>query len=255
MTLVLTEISQYGMVMGADSAATCKTLLPNEQTGYRVLTGVHKLFPIPYLRAGISCWGYGQVGNFETDIWLGDFIRRQQRQSQNLQEFAIQLQDELNRIIPSTQSGEAEAGFHLGGFVDTDGGQTPDFWHIHNGPSQFFANIDPHVFNANHDLAAAIEQGIYDPNDRDKIYITRNGDYQFYAKWWENFEEVITKFLRSQGIHVPKQSLQGRVEYVRFPIRSISEIYAMSTRLPSIGGQIITLAIDLNGIWSYEEKV
>lgn len=255
MTLVLTEISQYGMVMGADSAVTQKILLPNGRMESRVLTGVHKLLPVPYLQAGISCWGYGQIGNCETDIWLSDFIRRQQGQSQTLQGFATQLQDELNRVIPPTQSGQAEAGFHLAGFVCMDGGQAPDFWHIHNGPSQFFLNIDPHVFNANHDLAAAIERGKYDPNNRDRIYITRNGDYKFYAKWWENFEEVLTRFLRSQDIHVPKQSLQGRVEYVRFQIRSIREIYAMSTLLPSIGGQIITLAIDHNGIWSYEEKV
>lgn len=252
MTLVLTEISQYGIVMGADSAVTCETPLPSGGTGRRVLTGVQKLFPIPYLQAGVSCWGYGQIGNFETDVWLSDFIRRHQGQSQTLQDFAMQLQDELNRIIPPTQSGQGEAGFHLAGFVSRNGRLTPDFWHIHNGPSQFFNNIDPHVFNANHDLAGAMAQGSY--NHSTPNLIARNGDYLFYAAWWKDFEDLLKATLRQRGINIPLPSLEGRAEYIRFQIRTISEIYSMSTLLASIGGEISILAIDTSGTCSFYRR-
>ena len=253
MTLVLTEISQYGIVMGADSAVTCETPLPGGSTGRRVLTGVQKLFPIPHLQAGVSCWGYGQIGNFETDIWLNDFIGRQQNRSQTLEEFAGALRDELNQIMPRTQSGKAEAGFHLAGFVNTEGSWEPDFWHVHNGPSQFFDNIDPYVFNANHDLAGAIAQGGYDRNN--PYLIVRNGDYLFYAAWWEDFELLLNRTLRQRGINVPRPSLLGRADYVRFQIRTISGIYGMSILLPSIGGEITVLTIDANGIHSFDRAI
>lgn len=250
MTLVLTEISQYGIVMGADSAVTCPTRLPNGQTGKRVLIGVHKLIPIPYLQAGVSCWGYGQIDNFETDIWLNDFILRHRDQNQTLQTFATLLQDELNTITQPNQSGQAEAGFHLAGFVYIEGRLQPDFWHIHNGHSQYFTSIDPHVFNANHDLAGAIQSGSYDHNN--PYFICRNGDYLFYAAWWQSFENLLNSTLRQSNINIPRLSLEGRAEYIRFQIRTISQIYDMSTLLPSIGGKISTLTIDPNGIHSFD---
>jgi hypothetical protein len=253
MTLVLTEISQYGIVMGADSAVTCETQLPSGERGHRVLFGIQKLFPIPYLKAGVSCWGYGQIGNMDTDVWLNDFIQRLEGRVTTLREFALCLQDELRATI-RPQSGQSECGFHLAGFVEEQGRFVPDFWHIHNGPSEYFTNIDATLFNANHDLAAARAQGRYDPNNANMIYITRNGDYQFYAAWWEAFERVIDNFLRGQDIQVPKPTLHGRVEYVRFQIRSISEIYGMSMLLPSIGGEIYTLAIDASGIRSFDRR-
>lgn len=252
MTLVLTEISEYGIIMGADSAVTSQTTSPGGQVGRRVLTGVRKLFPIPYFQAGVSCWGYGQIGNLDADIWLSDFIQRHKSESQTLQDFATQLQDELNRIIPPTQSGQGKAGFHLAGFVSRSGRLTTDFWHIHNGPSQFFSDIDPHVFNANHDLVGAIALGGYDHNN--PYLIVRNGDYLFYATWWENFERILNATLRRQGITTPVPSLPGRAEYIRFQIRTISEIYSMSTLLPSIGGEISILTIDANDIRSFDRR-
>ncbi|MBA7503150.1 hypothetical protein ES706_01758 [subsurface metagenome] len=253
MTLVLTEISRYGIVMGADSAVTCETQLPTGERVPRVLIGVQKLFSVPYLKAGVSCWGYGQIGDIETDVWLNDFIWRLEGQVGTLQEFARRLRDELRAII-GPGSGQGECGFHLAGFVEEQGPLVPDFWHIHNGPSEYFRDIDATIFNANHDLAVARAQGRYDPSNPNMIYITRNGDYRFYAVWWEAFEKVIDNFLRAQGIQVPKPSLQGRIEYVRFQIRSISEIYKMSTRLPSIGGEISTLAIETSGIHSFDRR-
>jgi len=250
MTLVLTDISQYGIVMGADAADTMETRLPGGKKGLRVLNGVKKLFPLPHLKAGISCWGHGEIGDLMTDIWLSHFIERHQDRSKTLQEFAIQLQDELNRTIPPTQSGEAEAGFHLAGFVSRDGRRTPDLWHIHNGASQFFGNIDPHVFNANHDLAAATSKGVYSPGRPN--FILRNGDYEFYAAWWKDFESLLNRTLRLRHVHIPRPSLEGRAEYIRFQIRTIGEIYAMSTRLPSIGGETSILTIDDIGIRYYQ---
>jgi len=254
MTLVLTEISYYGIVMCADSEVTCETRLPNGSKTWRVLNGVQKLVPIVHLDAGVSCWGYGKIGDIDTDIWLTDFIKRHIDDTKNLEQFASTLQDELRQVI-GPRSDKSECGFHLAGYTrDKKGNLVPDFWHIHNGSNEYFKTIDPRQFNANHDLAGAIRQGRYRIGDQINTYITRNGDYQFYAAWSEEFEKVVNKFLREQGIDIPKTSLLGRVDYLRFQIRSISEIYSMSTLLPTIGGGISTLAIDSTGIQLSEMK-
>jgi hypothetical protein len=78
MTLVLTEISKFGIAMAADSAVTCDDPLPNGRVVNRVLTGVKKLQVIPKIHAGISVWGEGDIEfedkSYPTDIWLEYFI-------------------------------------------------------------------------------------------------------------------------------------------------------------------------------------
>ncbi len=114
-------------------------------------------------------------------------------------------------------------------------------------------NIAPYVFNANHALAEAIVQGGFDHND--PFSIVRNGDYLFYAAWWEDFERLLNATLRQRGINVPRPSLQGRADYVRFQIRTISRIYGMSILLPSIGGEVTALTIDTNGIRYFNRTI
>jgi hypothetical protein len=53
LTLILTEISVFGIAMAADSAVTEEVVTPNGTREYRVLTGVHKLQVIKKLKAGM----------------------------------------------------------------------------------------------------------------------------------------------------------------------------------------------------------
>lgn len=65
MTLVLTEISPFGISMAADSAVTIR----NMQNGLLPVqpNSALKLHLIPYLDAGIYCWGIGRIRNKSTD--------------------------------------------------------------------------------------------------------------------------------------------------------------------------------------------
>lgn len=78
MTLIITELSKYGIVMVADTAVTFTEILPNGSEFHHVLNGAQKLQGIPYLRAGISVWGLGSIptqnGDLSTDVWINDFI-------------------------------------------------------------------------------------------------------------------------------------------------------------------------------------
>src|SRR4051794_9688353 len=68
MTLILTEISCHGIAMAADSAVT----EIYTATGAAVATpnAARKLQPVPHLRAGLSCWGMGEIEDIPTDQWL-----------------------------------------------------------------------------------------------------------------------------------------------------------------------------------------
>jgi hypothetical protein len=250
MTLVLTELSKLGIAMAADTALLQKTpTYDTTQLEPRVYHGAMKLRPIPKIKAGVSVWGDGRVGTVDTDIWLREFIVREEQRYDDLQSFASVLREKLNNTVdplPTNQT-NARMGFHLAGFEDTKNGKQPCFYHIHNGTSQFFNDIDPRIFNANFDRPPqAYSEG--------QFYITRNGDYILYMQVFGMLEQYFN-LLRSRGLRLPfPENLRMRAEYLRFQIRTVSEIYLLSNTIPWIGGQITTLTIRPEGIESYETR-
>jgi hypothetical protein len=263
MTLLLTEISRYGIAMAADSALSVPTLLPVErQYIYRVYFGATKLRPIPKLQAGISWWGEGKIGGVDTDVWLLDFIHRNEAQYNTLRQFAILLRNQLReqiRPIPTTD-GEAlrygSIGFHLAGFTRRQNSLLPTFWHIHNGQSERYQDIDPTLVNANNDIPpqTAREELARPERTRDEDWLLiRNGEFQtVYAPFYQVMREL-TRFLRTQRtVIIPAQSLKGRAEFLAFQIRAIRDLYGMSQDLlPSVGGNVAILTISQNRIQNY----
>src|SRR5665213_500892 len=72
MTLILTELTPFGIAMAADSAVT----FTHPTTGYSFVqpNAAAKLQSIPSLNAGVSCWGIGAIEDAPTDEWLAAFI-------------------------------------------------------------------------------------------------------------------------------------------------------------------------------------
>jgi hypothetical protein len=249
MTLILTEISHLGIAMATDSAVTFTVDVSG--ASWAVPSAAKKLQIIPSLNAGISCWGLGQVGTTKTDVWLADFIRRHDR-SASIETLARSLASELNSMLGPNSDGKPTAGFHVAGFLHDDLGEAASLFHVHDGPSTALAaqgiTIDPHVFNANHDIPpartrAAVSQG--------QTIILRNGDYHLYAQLFQKLEELFTS-LRPLGISIPhSRHLLDRVEYLVFQIRTVAEIYRQSNLVDSIGGAIPFLAISQAGIHTH----
>lgn len=271
MTLVLTEISQFGIAMAADTAVTIQMPLPDGKNLIRVLTGVTKLQPIEKLQAGVSVWGQGQIGGIDSDVWLDRFIRTKQNECDSIDTFALLLRDQLRKIIPAMNPEETHSGtigFHLAGFAEADGKKVPSFYHIHNGRSTALErrgiSIDPSLINANHDLppsevTAFLEKGL--------AYATSNGDYRTYREMFgilENFLNDLANRTRGRVLIPISSCLNDRSEWLRFKIETMANIYRMSgvrfqgsdeyARLPTIGGAITTLTISTSGIERYETR-
>ena len=231
--------------MAADSAVT----MINNVTGaiYARPNSAIKLQIIPYLNAGISCWGQGTIAGLSTDQWLSNFISVNSRRRQ-LGAFARELERQLNsQAVPNANG---SLGFHLAGFENYQGNLTPSFYHIHDGPSTTLAGrnipVVPNRFNANHDLSPSLVlQSVKNQN-----LITRNGDYQIYAQIFDLLDNFFLQLIPS-GIIIPhSQNLHDRADYLVFQIRTVSEIYRLSNLVPGIGGGIHYLTINVNGIHS-----
>ncbi|MEW6004578.1 MAG: hypothetical protein AB1695_04605 [Stygiobacter sp.] len=235
--------------MAADTAVTftnTKTGLSHVQNNAAV-----KLQTIPYINAGISCWGMGQINGISTDEWLKNFITNNSKLT-TLKEFADTLADELNKVIPKNPTPQnSRLGFHLGGFEIYQGSSVPSFYHIHEGASttlqQRGITINPNQFNANHDLPPAVALQLF---SQGKIWITRNGDYRLYANIFNQLESLFQQ-LQPLGIVIPNtQNLSDRAEYLVFQIRTTAEIYRLSNLIPGIGGNIHFVTISQAGLHS-----
>lgn len=239
MTLIITELSKFGIVMVADSAVTFTEILPNGGQFHHVLNGAQKLQAIPYLKAGISVWGLGSIptqhGNLSTDVWINDFIVRHS-QVGTLAEFADSLAQELQESIGDSQ---VAVGFHLAGFVDVESRNLPTFYHVRNVDGTF-VHYDFHEFIAGQD---------FPPRElaETEMYITRNGDYGAYAVLVNAVHNALPIIQNGIGINIPHSSLQGRVAYHSAWIKFVSELYASSGLLRTIGGSISALGIYPDG--------
>jgi len=239
MTLIITELSKFGIVMVADSAVTFTETLPDGSQFPHVLNGAQKLQAIPYLGAGISVWGLGnmptQNGNLSTDVWINDFIARHS-QVATLSEFADCLTQELQESLGEN---EISVGFHLAGFVEMENQKLPTFYHVRNVDGTF-AHYEFHEFIVGQD---------FPPRElaENELYITRNGDYGAYAVLANAIHNALPIIQNGIGINIPYPSLQGRIAYHSAWIKFVSELYASSGLLRTIGGSISALGIYSDG--------
>jgi hypothetical protein len=246
MTLVLTELSPFGIAMAADSAVTY--LDPGTGGRFVKPNAAEKLQVIPWLHAGLACWGIGEINGKATDEWIAGFIRTNSGMP-DLPSFANALAAALQTHVGPSPKGEPRLGFHLAGYEKYNGEQVPSFYHIHDGPSTTLQarglTVDPHRFNANHDMPPGEFLRL---TTAEGGWITRNGDYILYAQLF-NILDGFFEALAQENIMIPNsQNLTDRAEYLVFQIRTVSDLYRMSNLVPGIGGAIKFLTISPAGL-------
>lgn len=272
LTLIITELSPFGIAMAADTAETVTGVNIRGSIEDRAFFGLTKLLPIQKLQAGISYWGWATMPpdkGIWMDWWLRVFLTKKTNNYNTIEELAKLLEKELRKIVPPLNKNEMQlmpqgsGGVHLAGFVDEKGKKTPCFWHIHNGMSQALPEkrLDPSIVNANYDCPP---QKFLQVAKMGAIYSTTNGDIEVYARF---FRKYLTNYLRElrkeMEIVVPLPTLGFRAEFLRAQIRFISELYAVGgireegtlrQMVRGIGGEVTTLTITEDGIQSYQTR-
>lgn len=239
MTLIITEISPYGIVMAADTALTFHEMTPSGRIRTRVLTGARKLQYIPYLDAGISMWGTGRIrtisGDLIMDIWLEDLIARYEG-VESLEAFAEVMVDELQRNMGRS---DQPLGFHLAGFCDKGNRKVPSFYHIRNCEGSY-RDLEIHDFVAVHEFGPGVER-------EEPVNLWYNGDLGLFKAMIGGIEAGVSRIKMTSGFEIPHPSLEGRLRFYASIIRFISDLYH-SSRLPrEIGKEVDCLGIDADG--------
>lgn len=259
MTLILTEVSKYGVAMAADSALT--------SADGRSFYGAQKLLPIPQLNAGISIWGNYNIANTYADVWTQNFITNDVNPNATLWDTANLLAEKLNNTFGTVI--QERMGFHISGYDTKDGIRGPAFYHVHNGHYHWelgFGEIRevpdeyPKIreFKANEDHAPKIY-------NETESQLTSNGDFTIFSHLYRSIKPKVEDELKGlSGFEFPyPSSLSTRGEYLRFWIKLIAELYRLSNFrlriLPqpatsgetSIGGPITILTISDKGIQSF----
>lgn len=129
MTLLLTEIywsndlRQGCIVFAADRRISKDGRYEDTQ---------EKIFPIPYLKAGVGYFGLAGVPTNRNFLsmrdWLTHFIRKNANLI-DLQSFSNVLADSLNSDIPAKCKKKYISGFHIAGYNSSG---LPEFWYVHN---------------------------------------------------------------------------------------------------------------------------
>ncbi|NTU81118.1 MAG: hypothetical protein HGA45_17340 [Chloroflexales bacterium] len=264
MTLVLTELSEAGIAMAADSAITkCRQgrIVEVDQKGWR------KLLKVPRIRAAISYWGMiGAVTTVQFDTWLQRVIDSDNYT--DLHSFADHLVQALNTQCKNKPLGEGlDVGIHVAGYEYwPDGERRPMFIHVHNGhgimmyrhefkptTQQITAIIpewksDPRkLFEKHQDFPSpgrCIEENL---EALHYGYTTRNGDYSLYALIWGQLDRAIQLVNLVPNTSIPRDpcNLSSRKGYLHTILETIVRLYRCSNRSPTIGGTVSSLGISL----------
>ncbi len=242
MTLIITEISEYGIAMVADSALTWRFRHPSAGLP-RTLMGVRKLQQIPHLRAGISFWGCALLPTAEgdsllADDWMRHFVQ-QHADTQSLDEFAETLVQKLQATASTI--GEP-VGFHLGGYAQKEDQSVPTLYHVRNCDGNALEGYKLHEFVKGLEWPQPQEEKTPPP------FWLRNGDYGAYAILFRPFDRALSQIEQLvTKTPIPARSLEGRMAYNALWVRLISDLYASAELPQTIGGEIYALGIGAGG--------
>lgn len=272
MTLLLTECSNAGIVMAADSTITMLDI--NGRILERDKQDWLKVIRIPGIKATVGYWGFiGKVYPSRFDIWLQKMVSR--ISSGDLVTFAQQLTEMLNEAAGGRPLHENECvGFHLAGYHPwSDGVRRPYFIHINNGPGYVeinheyvpspngtrLARVVPRFVGGPRSLfqvqvdfpdkGKTLEQNI---SQLEQGYLTRNGDFFYYTVLWEALNRAFDYLNIIPGVSVPRDPtrLGSRRALLVAALETTIRIYRLSNQSRIIGGEVHASAIGPQGFLS-----
>jgi hypothetical protein len=268
MTLILTELSEAGIAMAADSAITYRD--KQGRLTQKAPQNWLKLLKVPSVKAAVSYWGTIGVVNKRFDHWLQNLIRT--RTYQDVSTLADCIASELNQACGDRPlSGNNCVGVHVAGYAPwSDGVCRPVFFHVHNGHGNFIINktveeqnkqsyitkLTPKIQAEPRKLFEKYQDfpGVKCSLDNNlenlrKCYITRNGDYLMFSIIAEQLSHTFACLNLITGLNIPRNpsNLQSRLGYLLTMIDITISIYSCSTALKTIGRPVVGLGIRPDG--------
>ena len=267
MTLVVSEVSKFGIAMAADSAITEQfppswVLSSGNSVPPTVRTGSQKIIPIKSINAAISVWGFGRVGTpndkdaqVPIDRFLLDFAAPVGN-GESLEEIGNRLANTVNDRI---RIGEVRGGFHLAGYTWEGEKRFPALYHIHTGhrpegPHEQLKLYRDFPFGS----GRSVDQWLNELEST--TFWIRNGLYDTYSYFQSYLNDLMNRLQKETNFICPDHSrfptpLEARGRFLRLQIQTICEFYRLSNRLETIAMPISWITISPVGIEYFEPIV
>ena len=246
MSLIITQISKYGIIHATDGNLTSSDGSPAGQE--------RKLFPLQFLNAALTVAGSFGVGDLAMREWMERFIQAQRQAScDSLSAFARALGASLQAEMNAGQKASGSI-VHIAGYARDAEGFHPEFWHVRNvygidqSTGEYRDLRDTFQVGEDfwtrdwqeHNLGQKFEQGV------DWIYI--NGFASGRINFWHLQSQMTNFFWQVWSNEAwrfrPPHSLDESVLIVDLYVRTIGVLFRLSDySAPFIGGTPQTYAI------------
>jgi len=211
-----------------------------------------KIFNIPYLHGAISYYGLaeflpkGKKINWNFTNWLPTFISNNAKVD-SVECFALNLRDELNKIVPPTYLKDNPSGFHICGY---DNRGYPEFWSLTNigkFSDYKYSNLKKAYQPPANELQGGYLQGIgwngTDPlSVENKIVTYRNGDIRAHGVVFKKLDEIYN-YLSQFGNFKKIEDLEQYKDFIKYKFKILAYIYKKMAKQKIIGGDIDVLLL------------
>lgn len=250
MTFILTELSEFGITMAADSSETI-----TNANGRRDFLEVDKIIYFKKLNIGISTWGDARIESIDINTWLENEINKfidnissnSSLKNKYLKEVAEYLARRLNE-----DSSNMVCGLHVAGYSYVDGKYKPGIFHVHNHDKANISEIKRCIVET-HRNGVNPELFIAEPTkpileDGNTVHV-RNGIYEKFALFFPAYSGLQRTFvdtiqlsypqLRQENLDLVKIEAENIANWVRLMCNTFSE----AGLAPFVGKKVRVLVI------------
>lgn len=200
-----------------------------------------KIYPLPWLRAGIGYAGLAQVQIPSSRLWvpmgdhLLDFERdiRASKPACTLADYARALGVELDRVIPEAVRQKERVAIHLAGFNKED---EPEFWSVQNDDRA------RRTFLAREDFQRRDAAGL----SAGKVAIYRQGVIEAHRTAWEPLEDALGGLRRGDRFR-RLETPSDYADWLAFKLSVIAQLYERYSAVSLIGNPVDAFAIGRAG--------
>lgn len=255
MTFILTELSDFGIIMAADSSERSTKKIINHE-----FNECTKILYFPELNIGISTWGNAKISEININDWLTETIKDFKEKNKDdlknkcLERLSNFIAEKLNAVFPN---GEKVLGLHIAGysFSRYDMENRPGIFHVHNhneSDTQEINNCSTPEHKTVEPKKFLAEKTKPILNRGDALHL-RNGLYKEFAQFFpalhgvkQSFVNVIREKYGSRSDLSKLDLLKIQAESVANWVRLMCNTFSEAGILPHVGKNVKVLLIQEN---------
>lgn len=239
MTLVVTDISRYGIIVVGDSAVT-----ERKNNTSSISSNAAKVQYCEKTNTGFAMWGNAGVGLLRMDHWLSAFIDTEIKKSDRVQDIGDKLTKTLNNELIKSNLGwkNLVRGIHLSGYRDG----LPVLFHIHTGHPTELAH-ELRLYKDYPDNKNWSELHYQYLLNHGFVHL-RNGYHPIFGPLFDRILEYSGDLRSNFNIRFPQRNIKGRFEFYKLLVKFVAGTLVASGEFPAVNNELSSIAFNENGV-------